>query len=104
MLPPSSGSKNKPTRKKHEMKCQEKQYEKGFHAFTMAPGLACSFILKTEETYSSELKTKLRGLSPRENYTNLSDRRLSAKPVPTFADRGCHVVSVTNPYCRILNF
>jgi hypothetical protein len=26
-----------------------------------------------------------------------SDRRLSAKLVPTFADRGCHVVSVTNP-------
>jgi hypothetical protein len=22
----------------------------------------------------------------------------------TFADRGCHVVSVTNPYCRILGF
>jgi hypothetical protein len=22
----------------------------------------------------------------------------------TFADRGCHVVSVTDPYCRILGF
>jgi hypothetical protein len=33
-----------------------------------------------------------------------SDRRLSAKLVPTFADRGCHVVSVTVPYCRILGF
>jgi hypothetical protein len=32
-----------------------------------------------------------------------SDRRLSAKLVPTFADRGCHVVSVTDPYSRILN-
>jgi hypothetical protein len=27
-----------------------------------------------------------------------SDRRLSAKWLPTFADRGCHVVSVSNPY------
>jgi hypothetical protein len=27
-----------------------------------------------------------------------SDRRLSAKLVPTFADRRCHVVSVTDPY------
>jgi hypothetical protein len=27
----------------------------------------------------------------------LSDRRLSAKLVPTFADRGCHVVSATYP-------
>jgi hypothetical protein len=34
----------------------------------------------------------------------LSDRRLSAKLVPTFADRGCHVVSVTDPYARILDF
>jgi hypothetical protein len=27
-----------------------------------------------------------------------SDRRLSAKLLPTLADRGCHVVSVTDPY------
>jgi hypothetical protein len=30
-----------------------------------------------------------------------SDRRLSAKLVPTFADRGCRVM---NPYGRILGF
>jgi hypothetical protein len=33
-----------------------------------------------------------------------SDRRLSAKWLPTFADRGCHVVRVTDPYGRILGF
>jgi hypothetical protein len=33
-----------------------------------------------------------------------SDRLLSAKWLPTFADRGCHVVSVTDPYGRILGF
>jgi hypothetical protein len=33
-----------------------------------------------------------------------SDRRLFAKLVPTFADRGCHVVSATDPYGRILGF
>jgi hypothetical protein len=33
-----------------------------------------------------------------------SDCRLSAKLVPTFADRGCDVVSVTDPYGRILGF
>jgi hypothetical protein len=33
-----------------------------------------------------------------------SDRHLSAKGLPTFADRGCHVVSVTDPYGRILGF
>jgi hypothetical protein len=32
------------------------------------------------------------------------DLRLSAKLVPTFADRGCHVVSVTGPYSHILGF
>jgi hypothetical protein len=33
-----------------------------------------------------------------------SDRRLSAKLVSTFADRGCLVVSATDPYGRILGF
>jgi hypothetical protein len=33
-----------------------------------------------------------------------SDRRLSAKLVPTFEGRGFHVVSVTDPYGRILAF
>jgi hypothetical protein len=33
-----------------------------------------------------------------------SDRRLSAKWLSTFADRRCHVVSVTDPYGRILGF
>jgi hypothetical protein len=34
----------------------------------------------------------------------LSDRRLSAKLVPTFTDRVCRVVSVTDLNCRILGF
>jgi hypothetical protein len=34
----------------------------------------------------------------------LSDRRLSAKLLLNFADRGCHVVSVTDPYGRIICF
>jgi hypothetical protein len=33
-----------------------------------------------------------------------SDYRLSARLVPTFTDRGCSVVRVTDPYNRILNF
>jgi hypothetical protein len=32
-----------------------------------------------------------------------SDRRFSAKWLPTFADKGCHVVSVTDPSGRILD-
>jgi hypothetical protein len=33
-----------------------------------------------------------------------SDRLLSAKLVPIFTDKGCHVVSVTDPRCCILGF
>jgi hypothetical protein len=33
-----------------------------------------------------------------------SDRHLSAKLMPTFADRGCRVVRATDPYGRILGF
>jgi hypothetical protein len=33
-----------------------------------------------------------------------SDRRFPAKLVPTFTDRRCHVVSVTDPCDRILGF
>jgi hypothetical protein len=33
-----------------------------------------------------------------------SDRCFSAKWLPTFADKGCHVVSVTDPYRRVLGF
>jgi hypothetical protein len=54
-------------------------------------------------TFWASIKTELRGLSASELYRP-SDRRLSVKLVPTFADRGCHVVSVTNSYGRNLGF
>jgi hypothetical protein len=42
---------------------------------------------------------KFRRFSPPANYTDRpSDRRLSAKLVPTLADRGCRVVGATNPH------
>jgi hypothetical protein len=44
-------------------------------------------------------KKELRDLSPR---SELCNRRLSTKLVPTFADRWCRVVSATDPYGRIL--
>jgi hypothetical protein len=51
--------------------------------------------IKTKQTPWSE--------SARELY-QLSDRRLLAKLVPTFVDRGCHMVSMMDPYGCILNF
>jgi hypothetical protein len=45
--------------------------------------------------------------TPWSEYTNKlyrpSDLRLSAKWLSTFADRGCHVISLTDPYGRILD-
>jgi hypothetical protein len=42
--------------------------------------------------------------SASELYRSSDRRRLTAKLVLTFADRGCNVVSVTDPYDRILGF
>jgi hypothetical protein len=50
-----------------------------------------------------KLNKTLRPESSNELY-RLSDRRLSAKLVLTFADRGRHVASVTDPLGRILGF
>jgi CBS-domain-containing membrane protein len=43
----------------------------------------------------------LRGLSPRANYTDLVT---ATKLLPTFADRGCCVVSVMDSHGRIFGF
>jgi hypothetical protein len=39
-----------------------------------------------------------------QNNNSVALVRLSAKLVPTFADRGCYMVSATDPYGRILIF
>jgi hypothetical protein len=64
----------------------------------------CSISLRT--TPMSELHSWLRNgitKSVCELYRP-NDHLLSAKLVSTFADRGCHVVSVTDSYGRILDF
>jgi hypothetical protein len=45
---------------------------------------------------------KLRGFSPQSELYRPSDRRLSAKLVSNLADRGCRVVSATNPNGRFI--
>jgi hypothetical protein len=49
-------------------------------------------------------KTKLHGLSPRANYTDRATAACRRSECQLFADRGCHLVSVTGPYGRILCF
>jgi hypothetical protein len=60
----------------------------------------------TEHEFQDETNKKKQTPRP-ESASELyrpSDRRLSAKLVPTFADRGCRVVSTTDPYGHILCF
>jgi hypothetical protein len=72
--------------------------------------LCCSevIILVTESIYQanehkSSKKKETKTPWP-ESASELSDRCMLAKLVPTFVDRESHVVSVTDPYDRILDF
>jgi hypothetical protein len=60
------------------------------------------------ETWSLTLREehikKLHGLSPRANYTVRATADCRRSDCQHFADIGCHVVSVTDPYGRILSF
>jgi hypothetical protein len=68
----------------------------------------CTQMLLQFPTSELKLKKKKKKKPPwPESASELyrpSDRLLSAKLVPTFVDRGCHVVSVKDPYGRILGF
>jgi hypothetical protein len=57
-----------------------------------------------KEMVGVKLKKELRGLSPRAKYADRATWGLSAKLVPTFVDKGCQVVSVTNHHGRNLGF
>jgi hypothetical protein len=59
----------------------------------------CSFSNVSQLKYwgTSVEEKELRGFSPQANYT---DRSMSAKLVPTLVDRGCRVVSATDPHGR----
>jgi hypothetical protein len=47
---------------------------------------------------------KHHGLSPQANYTDLATAACRRSDCQLFANRGCHVVSVTDPSGRILGF
>jgi hypothetical protein len=70
------------------------------HLLTASPGIQRRrFHLSSR--YS--LMTSMASQPTSEPYLS-SDRRLSAKLVPTFADRGCHVFSAANPHGRNFDF
>jgi hypothetical protein len=65
------------------------------------------YILVVYSRMSGKLSLYLKKTPWSESASELhrpSDSRLSVKWLPTFADRGCHVVSVPDPYGRILDF
>jgi hypothetical protein len=62
------------------------------------------FILYVNLRGNVKLKKKLHGLSPRANYTDRATAACRRSDCQLFADRGCHVVSVTDPYGRSLDF
>jgi hypothetical protein len=72
-----------------------------FVAITQLCGPA---VLLTVHTYNDFLPEKTPWPESASELYRPSDSRLSAKLVPTFANRGCHVVSVTDPYGRVLGF
>jgi hypothetical protein len=53
---------------------------------------------------NKQTSNKLHGLSQRANYTDRATAACRQSDCQLFADRECHVVSVTDPYNRILGF
>jgi hypothetical protein len=60
----------------------------------------CTCKYDNGNCYSAKKSTKTPGLQSASELYRRSDRRLSAKLVPTLADRGCRVVSAMNPHGR----
>jgi hypothetical protein len=62
--------------------------------------LRTDFIyIKFDTTSKFHTKTKLRGFSPQANYTNWTTAAVG-EVVPTFAGRGCYVVSAMDSHSR----
>jgi hypothetical protein len=66
----------------------------------------CTHKTELQSTQCSDRneKTKLHGLSPRANYTDRATAACRRSYCQLFVDTGCHVVSVTDYYGRILGF
>jgi hypothetical protein len=61
-------------------------------------------IVALVRSTAASLKTKLYGLSLQANYTDRATAACRRSDCQLFADRRCHVVSVTDPYGRIVGF
>jgi hypothetical protein len=61
-------------------------------------------ILRYTLMLTKQFKKKLHGLSPRANYTDRATAACRRSDCQLYADSEYHVVSVTDPYGRILGF
>jgi hypothetical protein len=72
------------------------------------PGLLLYLVRRkgdvTELQQTNKQTNKLRGLSLRTNYIDRATAACRRSDCQIFANRGCHVVSVTDPYGRIFRF
>jgi hypothetical protein len=61
-------------------------------------------IVSEQNNEKNKNKTKLHGLSPLANYTDRETAACRRSDCQLLRIEGCHVVSVTDPYGRILGF
>jgi hypothetical protein len=73
-------------------------------------GMATECLVRNLRSFSwsvgtkDVIKLKLHGLSPPANCTDRATAACRRSDCQLFADRRCHMVSVTDPYGRILGF
>jgi hypothetical protein len=63
-----------------------------------------AYLIMHSKSSQNKIKKKPQWSESADELYRPGDCRLSAKLVPIFVDRGCHVVSVADPYDRILGF
>jgi hypothetical protein len=77
---------------------------KGTQQSRCFPPVICKLKHQVSKTLYFLKKKKLHGLSPRANYTDRAIAACRRSDCQLFVDRGCLVVSVRDPYGRILSF
>jgi hypothetical protein len=64
----------------------------------------CEYLAYVQDLSKTNKQTKLHGLSPQANYTDRATAACRRSDCQLLRIEGCHVVSVTDPYVRILGF
>jgi hypothetical protein len=85
------------------MVCYENNFSCSARASTLF-GQTISFLTESMYITTSYKKKKLRGLSPRANYTYRTNAACWRSKCQLLRIDGCRVVSTTDPYGRILSF